>query len=94
MYPFSISARRHDAGAPQIGQVPRNLGLRLLQNLDKVTNADFLRTHEIEQPQPSVVPKGLKEALHVEGFLPARHKKSIYVLTDVSTGNIVGLADM
>jgi len=46
--------------------VPGYLGLRLIQNLHEITDADFLISHEIQEPQPRIVAESLKEALQVE----------------------------
>ena len=94
VHPLSLAASSHNSGAPQVGQMPRYLGLRLIQNLDEVTDADFLVAHQVEETQPCIVSQGLEEALDVECPFLQLHKIIIYVLTDVSRANIVVLANM
>jgi hypothetical protein len=40
--------------------------LRLAEDLDKVADANFLRSHKIQEPQASVVAQSLKEAFQAE----------------------------
>jgi arsenite methyltransferase len=94
VHPLSVPARNYNSGPTQVGQVPGYLGLRLIQNLYEITDADFLISHEIQESQPRIVAESLKEALHIEALVLDLHKIIIYVLTNVSTGNIVGLAHM
>jgi hypothetical protein len=74
--------------------VPGYLGLRLIQNLHEITDADFLVSHEIQESQPRIVAESLKEALNIEALVLDLHQIIIYVLTHVSIGNIVVLAHM
>lgn len=73
MHPLSFSSRSHYSRAPQIREMPRNLWLRLAQNLHKVTDADFLIAHEIEEPKACGVSECLEEPLHIEGLLLGIH---------------------
>jgi hypothetical protein len=84
VHPLSVPARHYDSGVAQVGQVPGYLGLRLIQNLHEITDADFLISHEIQEPQPRIVAESLKEALHVETLILDPHETIIYVLTNVS----------
>ena len=70
VHPFSFSASCYNSGITQVGQMPGYLGLRLIQNLDEIADADFLIPHEIQEPQPRIVAESLKEALHVESSCP------------------------
>jgi hypothetical protein len=47
--------------------------LGLIQNLDEITDADFLISHEIQEPEARTVAESLKEALDVERFRFRRH---------------------
>ena len=49
MYPFSFPARGDYSGASQVRKVAGYFRLRLIQNLDEVTDADFLVAHEVEE---------------------------------------------
>jgi len=46
--------------------VARYLRLGLIEDFDKVADADFLIAHKVQQPEASIVSKGLKEAFRVE----------------------------
>ena len=76
VHPLSLAASSHNSGAPQVGQMPRYLGLRLIQNLHEVADADFLIAHEIQEPKPRIVTEGLKEALRVEILVLHFHKNN------------------
>jgi hypothetical protein len=62
--------------------MPRDLWLRLAKDLDQIAYANFLLSHEIQEPQASVVTQSLKEAFQSEFWL-CRHVLTIYALTDV-----------
>jgi hypothetical protein len=66
VHPLALTPGRHDASIPQISKMARDLWLRAAQYLYEVANANFLFSHEVEQPETSLVPEGLKELLHVE----------------------------
>src|ERR1700761_161079 len=74
--------------------MPGNLRLRLAQNLDEVANTNLLIPHKVQEAKPRVVSQSLEESLDVERFLFRGHASIIFVLTDVSTGNIFTLTDM
>jgi hypothetical protein len=78
MHPFALTSSGHYASTSKIRKVPGNLWLRLSKNLDKVANADFLFSHEIEEPQASGITQSLKEAFQAE--LHCRHAFLIYML--------------
>jgi hypothetical protein len=46
--------------------MPGYLGLRLAKNEDKIADANFLISHEIQESQPCIVAESLKEALQAE----------------------------
>lgn len=46
--------------------MPGNLRLRRAQYLHKVTDANLLLCHQVEQPESGVVSERLKEALDIE----------------------------
>jgi hypothetical protein len=71
-----------------------NLRLPLIQNLDKVADADFLLSHEIQEAEAGMVAERLKETLHIKRFRFRCHAFSIYALTHVYRKDIVGIADM
>ena len=61
--------------------MPGNLGLRLIQNLNEIADADLLIAHEIQEPQPGIVAERLEEPLHIESFLSRRHDNN-YIRID------------
>jgi hypothetical protein len=73
VHPLAVAAGADDAGVAQIGQMPRNLGLALLENFNEVADADLAAIHEIEQAEASAVGKRSEEAGQVERFGRARH---------------------
>src|SRR6202023_1195825 len=82
VHPLALAPRRHNPGTPQVRQKPRDLGLRLAQDLDEVADADLLIPHQVQEAQPRVVTQRLEKPLYVEGRLP-RHAAIIYALTHV-----------
>ena len=72
----------------------RYLGLRLIQNLNEIADANLLISHEIQEPKPRIVAESLKKALHVETLVLGLHEIIIYALTNVSKSNIVVLTNM
>ena len=75
MHPLSFASSRNNPRAAKIRQVSRYLGLRSAKNLHQVADANFLLTDEVQQTQPRVVAKCLKESLDVES--PFRHSLCI-----------------
>ena len=69
MHPLPLPPRRDDTGAAEVSQVTRNLRLRTAKDFNKIANANLLVAHEIQEPEPGVVPESLKEPFHVEGLL-------------------------
>jgi hypothetical protein len=67
MHPLAVAPRLNDPGAAQIGQVPGNLRLALLQNLHKVADANLLLSHEVKEAESRGVAEGLKETFDVKG---------------------------
>ena len=70
VHPLSFPAGCYDSGAPQVGKMPGYLGLRLIQNLNEITDADLLIPHQIQQSKPRIVAESLKKALDVESSCP------------------------
>ena len=48
VHPFPLTPRGYDAGPPQIGEMPRNLGLALLKNLHEIANANLSAVHQVQ----------------------------------------------
>jgi hypothetical protein len=74
--------------------MPGNLRLRLIQDLYEIADTNFLIAHQVQEPQPGIVSERLKEPLNIKSLLPRCHDLIIFALTDVSSGNIFGFADM
>ena len=81
VHPLSVPASSYNSGTPQVGQMPGYFGLRLIQNFDEITDADFLISHEIQEPQPRIVAESLKEALHIEALFLDLHENN-YICID------------
>ena len=45
--------------------MPGDLRLRPAEDLDKVADTNLLVAHQVQQPEPCVIAKGLKEPFHV-----------------------------
>ena len=45
--------------------MPGDLRLRAAEDFDKVADANLLVAHQVQQPEPRVIAKGLKEPFHV-----------------------------
>ena len=67
MHPFAIAPSLNYSGAAEIRQVPGYLRLPLTQDLNEVTDANLLLSHQVEQAKSSVVAEGLKEELDIKG---------------------------
>ncbi len=65
--------------------MPGNFRLGLIEDFDKIADADLLIAHEIQQPQPSIVSERLEESLQIEGLLSHCHVMIIFALTYVSS---------
>ena len=59
--PFTVTSRGHHAGAFQVGEMPRNLGLIDFQDLNKETHANLVFADEIDQSQSGSVGQCFKE---------------------------------
>jgi hypothetical protein len=94
VHPLPFSAGGHDSGTPQVCQMPGYLGLRLIQNFNKITDTNLLIAHQIQEPQPRIVTQGLKETFDIEILFSDLHKMIISALTNVYSNNIVALAHM
>ncbi len=69
----------------------RDLRLRAADHFDKIADAKLLVSHQVQNPEPSFVPKRLKEPFEVKlEFL--RHLY-IFALTYASVKHIFVLAD-
>ena len=58
VHPLSLAASDDDAGATEVGEVPRDLGLALSKDLHEVANAHFLAIHEVQKPETGAVGEG------------------------------------
>jgi len=74
--------------------MPGNLRLGLIQYLHEVADAYFLISHQVQEPKPRIISECLEEPLNIKSLLSRRHDVIIFVLTDVSSGNIFCLTDM
>lgn len=59
--------------------MPGNLRLRPPKNLNEIANTYLLVAHEVEEPEPCIVSKGLKEALHIERWCSRCHSLLIRI---------------
>lgn len=87
MHPLPFSARGDDSGPAQVGEVPRDLGLALTEDLDEVADADFAAIHEVEQAQTRAIGEGGEERSQIGKGDGPGHKIIIYALTYMNTKN-------
>lgn len=83
VHPFAVTPGAHDAGFPHVGEVPRDFGLRLPENLHEITNADFPPVHEVQQTEAGGIGQRRKQDREVEGLV---HKTIICDLTNMFRG--------
>jgi hypothetical protein len=69
MHPLPLTSCGYYASTSKICKVSGDLWLWLAQDFDKVADAKFLLSHEIHEPQASVVTQSLKEAFQAESLL-------------------------
>jgi hypothetical protein len=74
VHPFTLPPCSHDPGAAQVGKVSGDLWLGLIEDFDKVADANLLIAHQIQEPEAGIVTESLKEAFGVEGFFSCCHK--------------------
>ena len=92
VHPFAFAPRGNNTGITQVRKMPRYLGLRRVENLDKKADTDFAIAHQVQQAQPGRVTECLKEAGKIElGFCS---HKDIFALTNTIVKHIVVLANM
>jgi arsenite methyltransferase len=72
--------------------MPGNLRLGLAKNLHKITDANLLVAHQVQQPEAGIVTERLKKSFEIEGSLFYCHDIIIFALTDVSRENIFRFA--
>ena len=61
VHPLAFPARTDNSCVSQIREVPGDLRLPLLQNLDEIADTDLLAIHEIKQPETGWVGQGGEE---------------------------------
>ena len=66
VHPGALTANGNNAGPAQIGEVARDFGLGLAEDLDKIADAKLVLSHEIEQAQAREVAECLEKSLNIE----------------------------
>lgn len=61
VHPFSLAPRGDDSGPPQVGQMARDLRLAQAKDFDKIADADFAISHQVEQAQARGIGKRAKQ---------------------------------
>jgi hypothetical protein len=75
--PLAFATRGNHPRTTQVSKVPRDLRLINLQHLNEETNANFVVSHEINQPQASVIRECFKQKCDAIFFVA--HGVSIYL---------------
>ncbi len=92
VHPLAFAPRGNNAGIAQVCEVARNFGLRRVENLYKVADADFAISHQVKQAEPRGVAERLEEPGKVK--LSFCGHVDIFALTNTIVKNIVVLANM
>ena len=79
MDPQSVAPRFDQARPSQVREVPRRLGLRNLQALVDVADADLAGQQQPEDPQPGRIGQRLEQAFHLDQLL-----SHIFALTNIT----------
>lgn len=66
VHPLPVAANRNDPRPPQVGKMARDLRLRAADHLDEIADAEFLVTHQVQNPESRPVPKRLKEPFEIK----------------------------
>lgn len=66
VHPLPVPPDADDSGTTQISEVARDFGLRTVEHLDEIANADLLISHEVKKPEPGLVTQRLEEAFEIE----------------------------
>ena len=66
MHPLPIAARRDDAGAAEITEMPRYLRLASAEDSNEEAHANLIIPHEIDEPQPRSIGERLEKPLTIE----------------------------
>lgn len=92
MDPFAIAASRYNSETPEIGKMAGDFWLRTAEDLDEVADANFLISHQIQDPEPCVVAQSLEKLPQIE--LAILSHRDIFALTDVTVKHIFVAADV
>jgi hypothetical protein len=60
VHPFAVTAGGDHSRAAQVGEMTRNFGLRGIEDLHEVADADFLASYEIDEAEARGVGQGPK----------------------------------
>ena len=82
MHPLPLPSRGDDARVPQTGKMTTDLRLVRSQYFRKEADTNFVAAHQVQQPQPRVIGKRAKKAIHAEGVL-LRHTREILSQNDI-----------
>src|SRR5207244_11148198 len=80
VHPQTVLPRFDKAGAPEVREVTRRLGLRDAQALVDVAHADLAGQQQTQNPEPRNVTERLEDPLHLK--IGRAH---VFVLTNIST---------
>src|ERR1700739_2068193 len=89
IHTFPPASSHHTASTAKIGQVPRDLGLALSQDLHEITDTHFLTVHQVQQPETGAIGERGKQQRQVVVLREIAHLFIIYALTDTSTGEYI-----
>ncbi len=70
MHPFAFAPGRHHSCAAQVSEVAGNFRLGYIQNLNQITDTDFLTMHEVEKPKAGGIGERAEQAFKVGRRFP------------------------
>ena len=82
VHPQAVTPGVHQAGLPEVGEMPGRFRLWDLQRLVDVAHADFARQQEAENSQPRNICQRLADLFHVMNL-----RRHIFVLTNIARGS-------
>jgi len=73
VHPLTLTPCVYDSGAPQVRQVPADLGLVRLQYLHQETDTHLVAAYQIQQPQTRPIGQRAKEHFLIKQFRLSTH---------------------
>ncbi len=69
VHPFPVATPFDHAGTAQVGEMPRDLGLRIAEDRDEIADAELAGAKKIEQPQAGGIAQRQEQSDQIESAL-------------------------